>query len=100
MADNFEMNSSQMYSIAASLLDIIDDYKTNISKLISLVTEIKGSPAWKDEQVKTSFISTCESYITTYKKVVSDMEKYRNYLIKKTDSGVDLERTFSSGGRV
>lgn len=100
MADDFEMNSNQMYSIAGSLLDVIGDYKTNISKLISLVDEIKNSSSWKDEQVKSSFIMTCNSYISKYKTVVNEMEKYRNYLIKKTDCGVDLEHAFSSGGRL
>lgn len=98
MADNLEINADSIYSIANSLSVSIGEYKKNISSLISLVNEINSSSAWKDVQVKTSFIATCNSYISKYKELSIQMEKYRNYLTSKTDSSLELEQAFTKGG--
>lgn len=97
MGDSYKHVPEGVSVTISSLKEIIDDYKDKIIELTNLVNEIAGSSSWKDAQVKTSFISTAESYIRMYQNVLSNMEKYVNYLTKKSESANALEDAYARG---
>ena len=97
MGDSYKHIPEGVSSTISSLKDVIDEYKDTVSELQSLVTEIAGSGAWKDAQVKTSFIDTANSYIAMYQNVAENMEKYVSYLTKKSESANALEDAFARG---
>lgn len=95
MNDRYKHDADGVSAIISSLKDTIEQYKDEISKLSNLVNEINGSSSWKDAQVKTSFIATCNSYINVYKQLSMNMERYVNYLSGKSSSAQALEQAFS-----
>ena len=97
MGDSYKHVPEGVSVTISSLKEIIYDYKDKIGELTNLVNEIASSSSWKDAQVKTSFISTAESYIRMYQNVLSNMEKYVNYLTKKSESANALEDAYARG---
>lgn len=95
MGDNYKHIPEGVSSIITNLKTILEDYKDRIVELETLVNEINGSTDWKDASVKTSFINTCNSYITIYKNLATIMEKYISYLTGKSDTATALERAYS-----
>lgn len=95
MGDTYKHDAEGVASIVSSLKNTINDYKDKVIEITNLVNTINGSTSWKDVQVKTSFISTCNSYITLYRALIENMEKYVNYLSSKSDSASALESAFS-----
>lgn len=93
--DRVKVNSDAIYKIVSSLKKTIDEYKDEICKLTNLVTEINSSSAWRDVQVKASFIATCKSYISIYQQVASMMENHVNYLNGKTDNWQALQKAYA-----
>lgn len=96
-ADCVKVDPDAIYDIVSSLKKMIDEYKNEISKLTNLVNEINGSSAWRDAQVKTSFIATCKSYINIYQQLATRMENHVNYLNGKMNSWQACESAFAAG---
>lgn len=97
MGDSYKHIPDGVASTISGLKDIIDEYSDRIHELTVLVNEIVNSTSWRDMEVKPAFISTANSYIECYKKVLASMEAYVNYLTKKSDSATALEDAFSRG---
>lgn len=93
----FFHSPSSVSTIVSNLKINISDYKEKIIELDKLIGEIAVSPSWKDEEVKTSFINTCRSYINLYKNLSYAMENYVSYLSSKSSSFTNLENSFSGG---
>lgn len=94
MVDAYKYDPEGVLVVVTSLKGQIDDYSNKINELNSLVRQIEDSSSWKDINVKSAFISTCNSYIALYNKLVSAMTKYVNYLEGKAGSASALEQAF------
>lgn len=95
MGDRYKHDPGAVSSVISKLKSKLDTYKDIVTQLNTLIDSINGSGAWKDASIKSSFISTCNSYLTIYKNLSSVMEKYINYLTAKSDAADSLERAFS-----
>ncbi len=96
--NRFLHNSGDISQISNDLKTNITNYKDEIIELNNLVKRINESSAWKDEQVKTAFISTCNSYISAYKEFSLIMEKYVSYLNCKSNNFIAFESAYSRRG--
>lgn len=95
MSDQYKHDGDGVAAVITDLKTKLDNYKDVIMQLNSLIDTINGSGAWKDNSVKTSFISTCNSYLSIYKNLSTAMENYINYLSRKSDAADALERAFA-----
>lgn len=95
MGDRYKHDADGISSVVTSLQTLIGDYKDRILELMNLVENISGSSSWIDKDVKSSFVNTCNSYIVLYKDLVTSMENYVNYLIRKSDSASAIESAYS-----
>ena len=96
---NFSHRPEGVSSTSALLDSNINDYKDKISELIRLVDKINQSSSWKDEQVKTAFINTCNSYITVYKEISSSMEEFVKYLNGESNRFASFESAYTNTRR-
>ena len=97
MGDRYKHDAEGVSTVVSSLQTLIDDYKDRILELINLVDSINGSSSWVDQDVKSSFVNTCISYISLYKDLAGSMENYVNYLVRKSDSATAIESAYSRG---
>lgn len=95
MGDRYKHDAEGISNVVTSLQTLIGDYKDRILELMNLVENINGSSSWIDKDVKSSFVNTCNSYVSLYKELVASMEKYVNYLIRKSDSASAIESAYS-----
>ena len=95
MVDMYKHDAEGVSNVVSSLHTLISDYKDRILELMKLVENINGSSSWVDQDVKSSFVNTCNSYINLYKDLVRSMENYVNYLIRKSESASAIERAYS-----
>lgn len=91
MEDRYMYNQEGIKDKITAIYKYLEDYKNKILEIKSLINEISSSPSWYDTTVKTSFIETCNSYITKYNSGVSIMESYLKHLEAKADDGVAVE---------
>lgn len=94
MVDAYKYDPDGVASIVTTLRRQIIEYSNKINELNLLIQEISASSSWKDLDVKGAFISTCESYVAIYTKLISAMTKYVNYLEGKAGSASALEQAF------
>lgn len=94
MVDAYKYDPEGVASVVTTLRGQINNYSDKINELNSLIQEIGASSSWKDLDVKGAFISTCESYVGIYTKLISAMIKYVNYLEGKAGSASALEQAF------
>lgn len=94
MTDAYRHNSDGVSTTIVTLTNLLKQYNDKILELKSLIEKINSSSSWKDMQVKTSFISTCNSYIQTYTTLADSMEKYIKYLNGKSSGADELENAF------
>ena len=97
MGDRYKHDAEGVSTVVSSLQTLIDDYKDRILELINLVDSINSSSSWIDQDVKSSFVNTCISYISLYKDLAGSMENYVNYLVRKSDSAMAIESAYSRG---
>lgn len=83
MIDVYRYEKEGVASVIVSLKTINNKYKEKIMKLKDFISNIENSSAWKDVQVKTSFINTCKSYIKIYNDLSNKMDIQIEYLQKK-----------------
>ena len=95
MGDRYKHDAEGISNVVISLQSLIGDYKDRILELMNLVNNINGSSSWIDKDVKSSFVNTCNSYVNLYKDLVTSMENYVNYLIRKSDSASAIESAYS-----
>ena len=95
MGDKYKHDADGVSTVVSSLQKLLDDYKDRIIDLTNLVDVINGSDSWIDKDVKTSFVNTCNSYLTLYKDLATAMEKYINYLIRKSASAAAIESAYT-----
>lgn len=95
----FKLSSSDVSRISGLLKSNISEYKGQIAELSKLIETINQSASWKDENAKTAFINTCNSYVTIYKNISFAMEKYVSYLNGKSFSFSSLEQAYTSNTR-
>lgn len=95
MSDAYKYDLDNIYQVINVLKTKLEDYRDIISQLTDLIDEINSSASWKDVSVKSSFISTCNAYMSIYRNVSIFMDKYINYLTKKAEGADALEKAFS-----
>lgn len=83
--------------IIDKLKTCVEEYKNKINELNSLISSIEGSSSWKDEQVKSEFISTCNSYIAIFRAMSLKMENFASYLNVKNNNGMSLDSAYMRG---
>lgn len=93
--ENFLHDSDGINTVTLQMKEYLDSYKSHVTSLEQLVNSISSSSAWKDEEVKTSFVATAQSYIVAYKSFCSGIEGYINCLNKKSDNLSEHESVFS-----
>lgn len=93
--DNFLHDETGISTIISEVKEEISLYKENIKALEILVTSIEGSSAWVDESVKTSYINTAKSYISSYNIFATGLDNYVECLVKKSENFVGHESKFS-----
>ena len=93
--ENFLHDSEGVNNTVLQMKEYLESYKTHITSLEQLINNMNGSGAWKDEEVKTSFIATVQSYITAYKSFSVGLEGYINALSKKSSNLTEHESVFS-----
>lgn len=96
MGNTLYCNSDEIETIISSLKDEVVSYDNSITKLENLVNSISSSSSWKDEDVKTSFINTCNSYIESYKFYKEGINNYISCLEKKINNIKNIENDYSS----
>ncbi len=94
MGDSYKFNQEGVLQSINSIKQIIESYANNVSELNRLVRTIESSSGWKDVNVKTSFIETCESYVILYRGLISRMNKYVKYLSDKAGGAAQIEQAF------
>ena len=95
MVDKYKYEPEGVAEVISSLKEKTIQYESTISRLNNLVTTIKDSNAWVDDNMKNDFINTCNSYLTIYNKMIKTMESYTKYLSEKAKKASDLENTYS-----
>lgn len=96
MSNALYHDESGVSSLVSSIMQKIDDYQQIVSQLEQLVNTINSSSDWVDKEVKTAFISQCNSYIMYYKGFVHSLTNYVNgYLGNKSREVANIERAFS-----
>lgn len=93
--DNFLHDESGISTIVSEVKSEISLYKENITALENLINSIDASGAWIDAEVKTSFINTAKSYVSSYKNFAMGLENYIECLVKKSENIVEHETKFS-----
>ena len=93
--DSFLHDKSGISSITNEMTNYLNEYKDHIAALEQLVSNMNGSSAWEDKNIKTSFIATANSYINAYKSLSSGIEAYINCLNKKSDNLSEHESLYS-----
>jgi len=94
-SNNFLHDESGITSTISDLNTSLADYKDNVGLLKKFVAEMEDSSSWKDEDLKTSFIATANSYIDVYNNFASGIEGYISALKTKSGNIVDNENKFS-----
>lgn len=95
MGDAYKHDPDGVLIVVNSLREKTSGYNEKITQLNNLVNEINDSPLWKDVEIKTSFINTFTSYINVYKNLILALDKYIDYLLKKSESGENIESSYS-----
>lgn len=93
--DNFLHDESGISTIINDVKKELSNYKDNVKALETLIGSIEASSAWKDESVKTSYINTAKSYITSYNNFAAGLDNYISCLQKKSENLVEHESKFS-----
>lgn len=96
MKDLYKHDHDGVLAVVSSLREKTNGYNDIITKLNNLISSINDSSSWVDVEVKTSFVNTCNSYITIYKKLIEAMGAYIDYLEKKSEAGASIETTYSA----
>lgn len=99
MADKYKYNHEGVTTFISSLKEKTSQYNDKIVELTRLINTIDTSPAWIDLDVKSSFVETCNSYITIYNNLIVTMEIYINYLTKKSEIANNIETKYAGGNR-
>jgi hypothetical protein len=95
VVDGYKHSPPDINTIVGNLRGYLDNYDAKITELTTAINEIKSSPSWQDAAVKSSFISTCESYISIFTQINNALVKYVNYLDGKSSDGSSIENSFS-----
>ena len=97
MVDAYNYDSEGVETVIESIKDLTNKYKDKIEELNKLVSTINSSSSWKDVEVKTTFINTCNSYIKIYNSLISAMEAFIEYLKKKSQAAASIEQAYMGG---
>ena len=97
MKDLYKHDHDGVMVVVSILREKTSGYNDIVTKLNNLVISIGESSSWKDIEVKTSFINTCNDFIASYNRLISSMEDYINYLEKKSEDGDAIETAYSAG---
>ena len=97
MKDAYMHDHEGVLNFVSNLREKSSNYNDKIVELTNLIEEINQSPAWRDVDVKTSFVNTCNSYIMIYKNLIQALDVYANYLSKKSNAGADFESKYAGG---
>jgi flagellar hook-associated protein FlgK len=95
MSDGYFHDDPLVVSVINNLTKDLAQYNSKIAELVSLVNTMNESSSWKDELVKTSFISKANEYIESYKKFATYIEGFIKYLQNKNNKASELERAYS-----
>jgi hypothetical protein len=87
-------DESSVSSTMSSMKSDIDVYRESVTELKKLITTIESSDAWVDNTVKTSFVSTANSYVEKYEEVIKWMEALVDYLSEKSSAATALENAY------
>lgn len=93
--ENFLHDEAGISAIITDVRNSISVYNEQITALENLINSMNASKDWIDEAVKTSFINTAQSYITSYKSFSTGLSGYINCLEKKSKNVVSHESNFS-----
>lgn len=96
MVNSLYHDESGVSLVVSNAMNKINEYQEIISQLELLIERINQSDDWKDVDVKTAFISKCNSYINRYNSFVEVLKKYiAGYLSGKSNEIACIERAFS-----
>ena len=95
MSDNYHHDGDGISSTIDQLVTDLQDYNDNIVKLVTMINTINESSSWKDDLVKTEFITTAERYIDMYKRYANTLASFITYLINKNNEASALESAYS-----
>jgi hypothetical protein len=87
-------DESSVSSTMSSMKSDIEVYRESVTELKKLITTIESSDAWVDNTVKTSFVSTANSYVEKYEEVIKWMEALVDYLSEKSSAATALENAY------
>ena len=93
--DSFFHDKSGIDAIITDVRTSLDNYSQTVGSLESLINEMNGSSAWVDDQVKTSFVNTANSYISLYRTFYGGLESLINCLEKKSENISEHETNYS-----
>ena len=97
MIDAYKFDQEGVATVIDSIKEMTNKYIDKISELNNLINEINNSTAWKDLEVKTTFINTCNSYIKLYNSLIAAMEAFIEYLKNKSNAAISIENTYMGG---
>lgn len=95
MSDGFRNNESGVAGVVSSLKSISSNYRTCIQDIATLVKSIASSSSWIDASVKTSFITTCSTYIISYSALADAMDLYIEYISQASSRASDIESHYA-----
>ena len=95
MAENFLHDETGVTSFINEIKEYLQDYNDHIRALETLLNTISSSTAWKDEDVKASFVNVVSSYLAGYMAFSAGIEGYVECLKLKSDNIVEHETNYS-----
>ncbi len=97
MANNYKNEQSNIETTIVKLNQNIANYDAKIADLTALLNEIKSSSDWDDPELKPSFISTFQSYITLYQKLSASISKNIKFIKQHNDKISELNSQYKKG---
>ena len=95
MSDSFRNNESAVQSVVGQLQSISGNYRSCVEEIDALLSSIASSPAWIDENVKTSFLDSCNSYLLTYYVLADAMDLYVEYINSASGIASEIESHYA-----
>ena len=96
-SDDHEHNIPAIMDTASSLKNVVSNYNQKLAELNNLIKEIESSSAWYDQDLKTAFISTANSYCEVYKQATKNMEDFISYLEGWANNVEEIDNAYLNG---
>ena len=93
--DEYEYNGGPFGTLVSNLRSDISDYEEQVKAIEDFIKGIETSESWVDMNVKSAFISTCDTYTTSFYALSKAMNVYLTYLQASGDGAETIESNYA-----